>query len=165
MPFLTTQRGKRLFSVVISLPLAATGLYAMPVITSHKTPVIYFRSIAASSHIFDDFPLYEDRDTTLLDNHRNRTALTGKNGEESASGIIRREKNGDLVIAIPELAREQYRVRFFDDDHHFLFEVRQIKDPVLILEKYNFQHTGLFQYELYRENMLVERSTFLIRKE
>jgi len=59
----------------------------------------------------------------------------------------------------------KYKIRFFDDDDNFLFEVRQIRDPLLIVEKYNFRHTGLFQYELYREDLLIERSTFLIRKD
>jgi len=81
------------------------------------------------------------------------------------SGFIRRERNGDIIIAIPTVEREKYKIRFFDDDDHFLFEVRQIRDPMLIVEKYNFQRSGMFQYELYRENLLIERSTFLIRKD
>src|SRR5258707_14434964 len=54
-----------------------------------------------------------------------------KNKEGAASGFIRREKNGDLVIAIPNVVSEKYKIRFFDDDNNFLFEVRQIRDPLL----------------------------------
>ncbi|HEY4337762.1 MAG TPA: hypothetical protein VGM89_17735, partial [Puia sp.] len=56
----------------------------------------------------------------------------------------------------------RYRIRFFDDRQAFLFEIRQIHDPLLIIEKYNFGHAGRFVYELYRDNGLVEKSSFQI---
>ncbi len=55
-----------------------------------------------------------------------------------------------------------YKIRFFGVDQALLFEIRQIQDPVLIVEKYNFGHAGMFQYELYRDNSLVERNNFRI---
>jgi hypothetical protein len=33
----------------------------------------------------------------------------------------------------------------------------------LIVEKVNFRHAGLFQYELYKDNALVEKNTFMIK--
>jgi len=78
------------------------------------------------------------------------------------SGIVRHEKNGDIVIAPPANALGRYRIRFFDDKKAFLFEIRQIQDPLLIIEKYNFGHAGKFVYELYRDNGLVERVSFQI---
>lgn len=78
------------------------------------------------------------------------------------SGVIRHEMNGDVVIALPANALGRYRVRFFDDRNVLLFEIRQIRDPLLIIEKYNFGHAGRFQYELYRDNGLVEKASFQI---
>ncbi|HEY4109473.1 hypothetical protein [Puia sp.] len=78
------------------------------------------------------------------------------------TGIIRHERNGDIVIALPAGAEGRYRVRFFDDKEALLFEIRQIRDPLLIIEKYNFGHAGRFLYELYRDNGLVERASFQI---
>lgn len=78
------------------------------------------------------------------------------------SGVVRHEKNGDIVIALPADALGRYRVRFFDDRNVLLFEIRQIRDPLLIIEKYNFGHAGRFQYELYRDNGLVEKASFQI---
>jgi len=163
MPFLTPQRGKRLFSITVTLLIAAGAASGHP--ADRPLPAqIYFFSTCPASHISLIYTLYEG-DTTLFKSREKPGAALRKNDNGKTSGIIRREKNGDLVIVIPEAAREKYKIRFFDDDNNFLFEVRQIRDPLLILEKYNFQHTGLFQYELYRENQLVERSTFLIRKD
>jgi hypothetical protein len=164
MPYSTTQRGKRLFSITVNL-LITIGMNAAPVFTAGIKPLslssagaapfsgqLFFHSGSSRPHILWNSPLYKG-DTVLLNGRENPGAV---------SGFIRREKNGDLVIVIPNAVREKYKIRFFDDDDHFLFEVRQIRDPLLIVEKYNFQHTGLFQYELYRENLLIERSTFLI---
>jgi hypothetical protein len=87
------------------------------------------------------------RDSALTDGH---------------SGVIRHARNGDIVIALPADAMGRYRVRFFDDKNVLLFEIRQIRDPLLIIEKYNFGHAGRFQYELYRDNGLVEKESFEI---
>jgi hypothetical protein len=185
MAHLTTQRGKRLFSITVTLLLVACA-NALPVISTPRnnhflTPMglpsmrgqFFFHSQCILAHIFLNYPLYKG--DTVLEGRTGHEARNGhdrkvgnegrKNGDEAASGFIHRERNGDLVIAIPNVVRERYKIRFFDEEDHFLFEVRQIRDPMLIVEKYNFQHTGLFQYELYRENLLIERSTFLIRKD
>jgi hypothetical protein len=78
------------------------------------------------------------------------------------SAIIRRAKNGNMVIAVPADAMGRYAVRFFDDKDELLFEISQICDPLLIVEKYNFGHAGWFRYELYRNTDLVERRSFQI---
>lgn len=82
--------------------------------------------------------------------------------ERIASKYVRKEKNSDLAIRVPSF-RGRYRIRFFDDRDQFLFEIRQIRDSLLIVEKVNFRHTGLFRYELYKDNLLVERNSFTIK--
>lgn len=148
MPNPSSYRGKRLHSIaaILLIILITPGDKAF-------SAQLFFQPGSYSSHNSRNSPLY-DRDTVLLNNR-----------DLPGAGFIRRERNGDLVIMVPNLGREKYRIRFFDDDNNFLFEVRQIRDPLLIVEKYNFQHAGMFHYELYRENLLIERSTFLIRKE
>lgn len=97
-------------------------------------------------HISLQSALY-DLDTSLLRRH---------------SGIVRHEKNGDVVITVPAGSAGHYKIRFFDQANSLLFEIRQINDPLLIVEKYNFRHAGQFQYELYRDNSLIEKSSFRI---
>jgi hypothetical protein len=79
-----------------------------------------------------------------------------------ASAIVRRNKNGDVIISIPAGLQGRYRIRFFGEDNGLLFEIRQIQDPVLIVEKYNFRHAGLYHYELYCDKDLVEKGNFRI---
>lgn len=94
------------------------------------------------SHIWPEIPLY---------NHDN--------------GYVRREKNGDLLIRIPDAASGKYTIAFFDGRDHLLFRIRRIKDTLLIVERYNFRHAGLFLYELYKDNVLLEQNTFFIKKD
>lgn len=77
-------------------------------------------------------------------------------------GIVRCAKNGDVVITVPLIAAGQYWIRFYDEEGILLFEIRQIRDPLLIVEKYNFRRAGVFQYEVYRDSQLVEKNSFHI---
>lgn len=82
--------------------------------------------------------------------------------ERIPSRYVRKEKNDDLMIVVP-IILGQYKIRFFDDRYQFLFGIRQIRDSLLIVEKVNFRHAGRFQYELYKDNVMVERNTFIIK--
>jgi hypothetical protein len=106
----------------------------------------YPTSFSSGPHISPVFTLY------------NKDTSQGR----ANSAIVRHDKNGDVVISVPPGLRGRYRVRFFGEDKVLLFEIRQIQDPVLIVEKYNFRHAGLYQYELYRDNSLVEKNSFRI---
>lgn len=151
MPNPSSYRGKWLHRVAVVLFIVAT----LQITAGNKVfaAPLFFQQDSYGSHNSRNSPLY-DRDTVLLNNR-----------DLPGAGFIRRERNGDLVIMVPNPGREKYRIRFFDDGNNFLFEVRQIRDPLLIVEKYNFQHAGMFHYELYRESLLIERSSFLIRKD
>jgi len=106
----------------------------------------YAPSFSSLPHISPVFTLYK-RDTSQGRAH---------------PAIVWHDKDGDVVISVPPGLQGRYRIRFFGQDKGLLFEIRQIQDPILIVEKYNFGHAGLFQYELYRDNSLVERSSFRI---
>jgi|GEM_PF-840805 len=109
-------------------------------------------------HISSICPLYINKDTGWL-------KLGEGSPEVPATRYVRREKNGALVIGLPDAARGKYRIRFWDGDNHMIFEIRNIRDSMLIVEKYNFQHAGTFQYELFKNNILVEKNTFIIKKD
>lgn len=89
-------------------------------------------------------------------------ALPSKKGVDNSSRYIHTEKNSDLVISIPDAAGSRYRVIFFEQDH-FLFEISVPREPYLILEKNNFRHAGSFRYDLFKDDVLVERNNFIIK--
>jgi hypothetical protein len=74
-------------------------------------------------------------------------------------------KYGNIHVSLPEAGKRHYSVRFFDENNRLLFELREIKDPVLILDKTNFQHAGWFRFELYDGDLLKEKNKLFIPKE
>jgi hypothetical protein len=141
MPYPFPWLGKRLLSCVLLVLLAAFAHGAV-------LPENFADCARVTPHISSDFALYK-RDTSL---------------EERQSGIVRRGRNGDVVIAVPSGGAGRYKVRFFDDMNAMLFEIRDIRESPLIVEKVNFVHAGVFHYELYRDNSLIERRSFRINQ-
>jgi hypothetical protein len=139
MPYPLNRPGKRLFSGVAFVLLAIGAKAAV-------SPKDFGDCALLRPHISTDYALYI-RDTSLVDRH---------------SGIVRHDRNGDVVIMVPPGSAGRYKIRFFDEVNALLFEVRQITEAPLIIEKYNFVHTGVFHYELYCGNSLIETSSFRI---
>lgn len=154
MPYPFFRKGKFLSFLTVAL-LIATGANAGPanifLQSSFSRPHI---SLKNSLHSNEVAGWLEIPDTPGI-NHTNGVL----------SRYVRRERNGDLVIAVPDAENGKYKARFFDEQDKFLFEIKQIRDSLLIIEKLNFQHAGVFQYELYKSDILVERNTFLIKKD
>src|ERR1700748_111432 len=141
MPYSFKRLGKPLIPGLSTLLLTAH-------VSAAVTPPIFFHSTFSAAHILGSCALYNyDKDSVL---------------GSSASGYVRRDRDGSLVITVPKNAMGKYKIRFFDEGKALLFEIRQIMDPTLIVEKYNFQHAGIFTYDLYRDNVLIERSRFVI---
>lgn len=152
-------RDKSLPLIVVTL-LIATGMKADPANYSSHSFLFPGHNFRNSALYMEDTAFGDMPDTVAGSGFTERGL---KERHIGTSGYIRREKNSDLVIAIPEGVRSKYKIRFFDAQNGFLFEIRQIHDALLIVEKYNFGHAGWFQYELFKDNVLVERNTFLIK--
>jgi hypothetical protein len=56
-------------------------------------------------------------------------------------------------------------VKFYDENDNFLFEIKNLKDQSLIVDKTNFYHAGWFKFELYVDEKLKEKHKFYIEKE
>jgi hypothetical protein len=74
-------------------------------------------------------------------------------------------KLGNIHVALPEAAKRHYTVKFFDENNKLLFELSEIRDPTLIVDKTNFYHSGWFRFELYDGDQLKEKNKFFIPKE
>jgi len=81
------------------------------------------------------------------------------------SPFIYTGKYGNIHITLPEAPKRHYTVKFFDESNKLLFELSEIKDPSLILDKTNFQHSGWYHFELYDGELLKEKNKFFIPKE
>lgn len=139
MPYLFPRPGKRLFSWIVFAFVATGANAAIP-------PENFGDCARPGPHISTNFALYNG-DTSL---------------EQRQSGIVRHQRNGNVVIVVPSGSTGHYKVRFFDDTNALLFEIREIGDSPLIVEKVNFVHAGVFRYDLYKDNRLIERQRFRI---
>lgn len=73
--------------------------------------------------------------------------------------------NGYLNISVPAKDFHTYRVVFFDAAGKEMFRINKIKEAELILDKANFKRSGWYDFELYKNNELVEKNKFFLQKD
>jgi hypothetical protein len=68
-------------------------------------------------------------------------------------------------ISLADYNHKNYFVAFYETDNTLVLEVKDIKYPVLIIDKTNFGHSGWFRFELYEDGKLKEKNKLLIPRE
>lgn len=88
------------------------------------------------------------------------------------SKFIYAEKYGNVMIALPDATTRRYNVRFFEGDKEgseknkrFIFEIKKVESPSLVLDKTNFIHAGWFWFELFENGTLKEKNKLYIPKD
>lgn len=71
---------------------------------------------------------------------------------------------GYLRISLEDYDKKKYSVKFYEEDDSFLFEIKEVKRPYLVLDKTNFFHAGWFRFELFENGKLLEKHKFFISK-
>jgi hypothetical protein len=74
-------------------------------------------------------------------------------------------RDGLVRISLKDFDNKKYTIKFFEDDDTFLFELKDLKEASLMLEKSNFYHSGWFKSELYESGKLLEKNRFFIPKD
>lgn len=72
---------------------------------------------------------------------------------------------GDATILLPNFKQHRYRVVFFEENGTELFQMKNIKESEMILDKSNFIHAGWFWFELYEDEKLKEKNKFFLQKD
>lgn len=75
------------------------------------------------------------------------------------------EKDGNIKILLADVASKKYEVKFFEEDNTEVFEIKHIKEPLVILDKTNFIHSGWFNFELYEDGKLKEKHKLYVPKD
>jgi hypothetical protein len=88
-----------------------------------------------------------------------------KNSGYVPSFYVYTNKDGYVFINLPDADKKKYHIKFFEEDDNLLFEIKNIKDAALTLDKTNFLHAGWFKFELYNDEKLVEKNKFYLAKE
>jgi hypothetical protein len=81
------------------------------------------------------------------------------------SKLVYTGKENNVIISLPDAVKKKYSIKFFEEDGTPLFEIKKITEPYLILDKVNFRHAGLFNFELYANGILVEKHKVYIPKD
>lgn len=74
--------------------------------------------------------------------------------------------DGNIRIQVPNRSRlSRYRIRFYESDKSFLFELKNLPAPNFQLDKTNFLHGGWFLFELMEDNRIIEKHKLYLEKE
>ncbi|TCZ74387.1 hypothetical protein [Flaviaesturariibacter aridisoli] len=125
---------------------------------------------------YKDSVFVRNRDTFVVINHdtlrvKNNDTLSRpkpgpapvvKKPEWVPSTFVFANSEGYVQLRLPDAAQKNYSVKFYEDST-FLFEIKSMKDRLLLLDKSNFYHSGWFFFELYNDDKLVERNKFYLK--
>lgn len=74
-------------------------------------------------------------------------------------------RDNNVIISLRDAEKQKYTLKFYEEDGTLLFEVNKINKPYLILDKVNFGHSGLFNFELMDNKIIIERHKIYIPKD
>ena len=87
---------------------------------------------------------------------------TTKDDIFNPSGFIFTNNEGNLVIALPDVNKKKFSLHVQTKEGTPVFEMKNIKEPLLQIDKSNFYKSGWFKYELYEAGRLREKNRFYI---
>lgn len=70
--------------------------------------------------------------------------------------------DGNVNISLPDAASNHYHLVFFDNNDKKIFEVNNIRQPLLIIDKSNFLHSGWFSFDLFENGKVKEHHKLFI---
>lgn len=75
------------------------------------------------------------------------------------------DKDNNIVISLPGIKQDNYVIKFFAEDYKLLFELKNLPEDYLSVEKVNFVHAGWFNFEIFKNGLLLEENKFYIPKD
>ena len=69
-------------------------------------------------------------------------------------------RESSIVIDLPDAALRKYRIVVYDESNKQIFELTNLKEAMLILDKVNFPHSGWYHFEIFDGGTLVEKNRF-----
>lgn len=73
------------------------------------------------------------------------------------SKLVYTGRDNNVIIALPDAGKKKYSIKFFEENGAFIFELNKITEPYLTLEKVNFTRSGIFDFEVYENGVLIEK--------
>lgn len=138
------------------------------IFTSSKRPVIDSAQMdAAQKKLIDPFSAEVNKPGKNIDSTLKANGYDARNRPNIfvPSMFVYTARDGNVHLNLPDADMKKYSIKFFDENDKFLFEVKNLKDDSLIIDKTNFYHAGWFKFELYIDDKLKEKHKFYIEKE
>ncbi|MGV3658007.1 MAG: hypothetical protein ACO1NX_08630 [Chitinophagaceae bacterium] len=74
------------------------------------------------------------------------------------------KNDGNVFLNLPNADKDDYRIKFFEESGALLFEIKDIKESGLVLDKANFHRSGWYHFELFKDDKVIEKHRFFIPK-
>lgn len=81
------------------------------------------------------------------------------------SKLVYTGRDNNIIIALPDAPKKKYIIKFFEETGALIFELNKISEPYLTLEKVNFLHAGIFNFEVYENGVLIEKHKVYVPKD
>jgi hypothetical protein len=75
------------------------------------------------------------------------------------------DKDNNVVTKLFNVKTNKYLIRFLTEDYKLLFEIKNLPDDYFVIEKVHFMHGGWYQFEIYKNDFLLEENKFFISGE
>ena len=82
-----------------------------------------------------------------------------------ASQYVFTDKDGFINIKLDDAEKKKYQVIFMEEDETPLIDIKQVKDPLLILDKTNFYKGGWYKFTLKENGRIKEKGKVFLPKD
>jgi hypothetical protein len=123
-----------------------------------------FLSFEGGTYIFTK-PYRPVKDTTKVLPDIKEFQQSAVNTWFVSSRFVYTGKDNNIIISLPGVPKKKYYIKFFEENGALVFELNKITEPYLTIEKVNFIHAGIFDFELYENGVLIEKHKIYIPKD
>lgn len=131
-------------------PIVSATIMSTPIVS---TPIVSTTIVSRPEPVFDLPPTNPSVPT------KPEPAIT------FPSKWIYTAKDNNVVLHLPEANSKKYRAIFYDELERKVFELSNLKEEYLIIEKVNFVRSGWYNFELFDNGKLVEKNKFFVPKD
>lgn len=75
------------------------------------------------------------------------------------------DRDNNVVTKLFNVKANKYLIRFLTEDYKLIFEIKNPPDDHFVIEKVHFSHGGWYQFEIYKNDFLLEENKFYISGE
>jgi hypothetical protein len=115
---------------------------------------------------FRDSIINQTKDTLVqLSNDTLWVKLYNPPYAEKMSQYIFTDKDGYIVIKLDDAEKKKYQVTILEEDETPLIEIKQLRDPYLILDKTNFYKGGWYKFIIKENGRIKEKGKVYLPKD